>query len=173
MLSAHVHCFVHTFLDRSAEQQWGFRVTGNCKKIFPTFQTEIRVRKSVVTKTRSVLQWATVFDAILTSWQENLWAVSKFDTNLLRSVHTRRQVAATCRSDKSLRMYRRIFLKIFVSATEFCRSNMLQKIKSDRNCATCRGDKIGKFCIPWRPWGEHFSEANAGHLLCKNKNKHR
>ena len=55
------------------EQQRGFRVTGNCKKIFPTFQTEIRVRKSVVTKTRSVLQRATVFDAILTSWQENLW----------------------------------------------------------------------------------------------------
>ena len=33
-------------------------------------------------------------------------------------------------------------VKIFVSATEFCRSNMLQKIKSDRICVTCRGDKI-------------------------------
>ena len=33
-------------------------------------------------------------------------------------------------------------MKIFVSATEFCHSNMLQKIKSDRICATCRGDKI-------------------------------
>ena len=32
-------------------------------------------------------------------------------------------------------------MKIFVSATEFCRSDMLQKIKSDRICATCRGDK--------------------------------
>ena len=28
------------------------------------------------------------------------------------------------------------FCEIFVSATEFCHSNMLQKIKSDRNCAT-------------------------------------
>ena len=33
-------------------------------------------------------------------------------------------------------------MKIFVSATEFCRSDMLQKIKSDRICATCRGDKL-------------------------------
>ena len=33
-------------------------------------------------------------------------------------------------------------MKIIVSSTEFCRSNMLQKIKSDRICATCRGDKI-------------------------------
>ena len=50
-------------------------------------------------------------------------------------------VTMTRRSDKSLRMYWRIFVKIFVSATEFCRSDMLQKIKSDRICATCRGDK--------------------------------
>ena len=28
------------------------------------------------------------------------------------------------------------FLKIVVSATEFCRGNMLQKIKSDRICGT-------------------------------------
>ena len=33
-------------------------------------------------------------------------------------------------------------MKIFVSATEFCRSDMLQKIKSDRICATCRGNKL-------------------------------
>ena len=69
---------------------------------------------------------------------------------LLRSVHTRRQVAATRRgdrslhvywsgdqlqqqgeatrrSDKSLRVYWRIFVKIFVSATEFCRCNKSQK----------------------------------------------
>ena len=51
-------------------------------------------------------------------------------------------VAMTRRSDKSLRMYWRIFVKIFVSATEFCRSDMLQKIKSDRICAICRGDKL-------------------------------
>ena len=51
-------------------------------------------------------------------------------------------VAATRRSDKSLRVYWKMFVKISVSATEFCRSNLLQKIKSDRICATCRGDKI-------------------------------
>ena len=33
-------------------------------------------------------------------------------------------------------------MKIFVSATEFCRSNMLQKFKSNRICANCCGDKI-------------------------------
>ena len=47
----------------------------------------------------------------------------------------------TRHSNKSLRVYWRIFVKIFVSAREFCHSNMLQKIKSDRICATCRGDK--------------------------------
>ena len=52
------------------------------------------------------------------------------------------QQHATHRSDKSLRVYLRIFVKIVVSATEFCRSNMLQKIKSDRICVTCRGNKI-------------------------------
>ena len=54
-------------------------------------------------------------------------------------------VAAIRRSDKSLRhVYWRIFVKIFISATEFCRCKMSahQKIKSDRICATCRGDKI-------------------------------
>ena len=35
-------------------------------------------------------------------------------------------------------------MEIFVFATEFCGSNMSQKIKSDRICATCCGDKI--FC---------------------------
>ena len=47
--------------------------------------------------------------------------------------------------DKSLRrVYWRISVKIFVSATEFCRRNMSahKKIKSDRICATCRPDKI-------------------------------
>ena len=52
------------------------------------------------------------------------------------------QHVATRRSDKSLRVNWKIFVKISVSATEFCRSNMLQKIKSDRICATFCGDKI-------------------------------
>ena len=51
-------------------------------------------------------------------------------------------VVTTRCSDKPLHVYWRIFVKIFVSATEFCHSNMLQKIKSDRICATCRRDKI-------------------------------
>ena len=32
---------------------------------------------------------------------------------------------------------------------------------------------IGMFRIPRWPWEEHDCEANAGQLLCKNKNKHR
>ena len=52
-------------------------------------------------------------------------------------------VTTTRRSDKSLRVYWRIFVKIIISAYhEFCRSNMLQKIKLDRICATWRGNKI-------------------------------
>ena len=34
-------------------------------------------------------------------------------------------------------------------------------------------DNIGKFRIPRRILDEHDCEANAGQLLCKNKNKHR
>ena len=52
-------------------------------------------------------------------------------------------VATTCHRDKSLRVYWRIFVKIIISAYhEFSRSNMLQKIKLDRICATWRGNKI-------------------------------
>ena len=64
----------------------------------------------------------------------------------LRSVHTRRHVAATCRDDTSKQQIASCVLEYFCenlcSATEFCRSNMLQKIKSDRICVTCRGNKI-------------------------------
>ena len=64
----------------------------------------------------------------------------------LRSVHTRRHVAATCRDGTLQQQIALCVLEYFCenlcSATEFCRSNMLQKIKSDRICATCRGDKI-------------------------------
>ena len=49
------------------------------------------------------------------------------------------EIDDTC--DKSLRVYWRLFEKIFVFATEFCRSNMSKKIESDRICATCCGDK--------------------------------
>ena len=64
----------------------------------------------------------------------------------LRSVHTRRQVAATCCDGTSQQQITSCVLEYFCknlcSATEFCRSNMLQKIKSDRICVTCCGNKI-------------------------------
>ena len=64
----------------------------------------------------------------------------------LRSVHTREQVAATCHDGTSPQQITSCGLKYFCenicSATEFCRSNMLQKIKSDRICVTCRGNKF-------------------------------
>lgn len=69
---------------------------------------------------------------------------------LLRPVHSRRQVGATdhlvctgqATSCKSLCVYWRDFMKIFVSVTEFCRSSMSQKVKSYRICGTCCGNKI-------------------------------
>ena len=64
----------------------------------------------------------------------------------LRSVHTRWQVAATCRNHRAHQQIASCILEYFCenlcSATEFCRSNMLQKIKSDRICVTCHGNKI-------------------------------
>ena len=46
----------------------------------------------------------------------------------------------------ALLVYWRIFVKVFVSTTEFCRRKMLQKIKSDRIYATCCSDKILLHC---------------------------
>ena len=51
-------------------------------------------------------------------------------------------VAATHHSDKSLRVYWRIFGKIFVSATEFCHRNKSQKFCLIWFFATCFCDKI-------------------------------
>ena len=51
---------------------------------------------------------------------------------ILRLVHARQQVVATCHGDKSLCVYWRTFVKSFVSATNFCRWNMWQNTKSDR-----------------------------------------
>ena len=64
----------------------------------------------------------------------------------LRSIHTRWQVAATCRHGRAQQQIASCILEYFCenlcSATEFCRSNMVQKIKSDRICVTCRCNKI-------------------------------
>ena len=72
---------------------------------------------------------------------------------LLRSVHSRRQVAVTSRatdhlvctgwatSCKWLCMYWGIFVKIFVSITEFCRCNKSHKLCLIWFFATCCRDK--------------------------------
>ena len=51
-------------------------------------------------------------------------------------------VAATRCSDKSLRVYWRIFVKIFVAATEFCRHNKSHRFSLIWFFATCCRDKI-------------------------------
>ena len=76
-------------------------------------------------------------------------------------------VAATRRSDKSLRVCWRIFVKIFLSATEFCRCNKSQKIKSDCICATCCGDKDFHKNSPLHT--ERFAAATC-RLVCSDLN---
>ena len=72
-------------------------------------------------------------------------------------------LAATRRSNKSLCVNWRILVKIFVSATEFCRSNVSQKIKSDRICATCFAPTYCCKLSPnvFRPWGSELAEKGA------------
>ena len=78
-------------------------------------------------------------------------------------------VPTTCRSDKSLRVNWRIFVKIFVSVTEFCRSNMLQKIKSDKICATCRGDKT---LLQRERFSQNFSSTHEAICRCDVSPQH-
>ena len=54
----------------------------------------------------------------------------------------RRLVAASRGSDKSLRVYGRVFVKIFVSATGFCSRNKAHKFCLIWFSVTCCGDKI-------------------------------
>ena len=49
---------------------------------------------------------------------------------------------ATCRSDKLLCVYRRIFVKIFVAATEFCHHNKSHRFSLIWFFATCCSNKI-------------------------------
>ena len=64
----------------------------------------------------------------------------------LRSVHTRRQVAATCRGDTLQRKIASCalenFVKIFVAPTEFCRRNKSHRFSLIWFFATCCSDKI-------------------------------
>ena len=61
----------------------------------------------------------------------------------LRSVHTRRQVAATCRGDALQRQIASCvlesFVKIFVAAAEFCRRKFFLRLVAAKNF--CCGDK--------------------------------
>ena len=64
----------------------------------------------------------------------------------LRLVHTRRQVAATCRGDTLQRQIASCvvenFVKILVAATEFCRSNKSHRFSLIWFFATCCSNKI-------------------------------
>ena len=65
---------------------------------------------------------------------------------LIQSVHTRRQVAATCRGDilqwQIASCLLEKFVKIFVAATEFCRHNKSHWFSLIWFFATCCSDKI-------------------------------
>ena len=79
-------------------------------------------------------------------------------------------VATTRRSDKSLHLYWRILVKIFVSAyDEFCHSNKLQKIKFDRICATCCGEKI---LLQRQRFLQNFSSTHKGICHCNVSPQH-
>ena len=61
------------------------------------------------------------------------------------------------------------FLKIFDSATEFCRRNKSQKIKSDWICATCCGDKI---LLQRQRFSQKFSSTHEGISRCNVLPRH-
>ena len=75
------------------------------------------------------------------------------------------QVTATSCSDKSLRVCWKIFAKIFVAATEFCRRNESHKIKSDWISATCYGDKI---LLCRQRFSQKFSSRHEA-ICCSNR----
>ena len=103
-----------------------------------------------------------------------------------RSQRTRHYVAATCHSDKSLHVFRsgdkllqqvawqsqwqillcvqwRIFVKIFVSATEFCHRNKSNKFSLIWFCETSCRDKI----LLWRQrFSQKFSSTNKAICPC-------
>ena len=70
---------------------------------------------------------------------------------------------ATRCCNKLLRVYWRIFGKIFVSAMEFCRCNKLQKIKSDWICVTCYSDKI---LLQRQRFSQKFSSTHEAICCC-------
>ena len=76
---------------------------------------------------------------------------------------------ATSCSDKSLRVYWRIFVKIFVSETEFCRYSKSQKIMSDWICATCCGNKI---LLQLQRFSQKFSSTHGAICRCNVSLRH-
>ena len=69
------------------------------------------------------------------------WMWTQFSAKVCKGRYTlgdklQQPVVATRRIDKSVHVYWRISVKIFVSSREFCRSNMSQKIKSENLCAS-------------------------------------
>ena len=66
-------------------------------------------------------------------------------------------------------MYWRIFVKIFVSATELCHSNMLQKIKSDRICVTFHSNKI---LLQRQGLSQNFSSTHEATYCCDVSPQH-
>ena len=105
--------------------------------------------------------------------------IRALDNNKLQQL-----VEATHHIDKSLCVYWRIIVKIFVSVTEFCRISMSEKIKSYRICLTCYGNKIllqhmkgfvtvmchCNVILQWVAWHVHmkWSVAATCHLVCSD-----
>ena len=74
------------------------------------------------------------------------WCCDKLPQHIAATDHIMRTaprlVAASRGSDKSLRVYWRVFVKIFVSATGFCSRNKAHKFCLIWFSVTCCGDKI-------------------------------
>ena len=91
---------------------------------------------------RMRLSWSVLCPVVTWECFEG-WMRTQFSAKVCKGRYTlsdkfQQPVVATRRIDKSVHMYWRISVKIFVSSTEFCRSNMSQKIKSENLCDSTR-----------------------------------
>ena len=88
---------------------------------------------------RFKLFWDDLKQGNCTKISQSAWKRKTYDVITLCSIKVGTHEVTNC-SNMSQRQIASCllenFCEIFVSATEFCHSNMLQKIKSDRNCAT-------------------------------------
>ena len=80
-----------------------------------------------------------------------------FETDKLEQ-HT---ASTRCR-DNFLCLYWRIFVKIFVSSTEFCHRNKSHKIESGWICATC----CSKILLPRQRFSQKFSSSHKAICHC-------